>query len=51
MTWPESLSDKEMGELFSQFMTVALESDPACSVEIHGEDLALFVPSGRGRGE
>ncbi|KAK8829313.1 hypothetical protein WA577_004579 [Blastocystis sp. JDR] len=44
LTWPENLSDRDMMALFPQFMKVEAETDPACSVEVHGEELALFVP-------
>lgn len=56
MTWPANLSDRDMAALFPQFMKVEAERDPVCSVEVHGEDLTLFVPGGprergvRGRG-
>ena len=40
-----------MAALFPQFMKVEAETDPTCSVEVHGEDLTLFVPGGRGREE
>ena len=49
MTWPANLSDRDMMALFPQFTKVEAETDLACSVEVHGEELALFVPRGRGR--
>lgn len=41
-----NLNDKGILAFFTQFTEVKRQSDPSYTIEIHGEELTLFVNSG-----